>query len=247
MTERGTGPNPEEQGGTEPVGTSEGPDPMSADERSGVVHGGRAGGPGPQRRRGLVRRLYDWVLHWADTRYGAPALFLLALAESSFFPIPPDPLLIALCLGAAGKSLRFAALATAASVLGGLVGYLIGAGFWHVAEGWFFAHVPGVTPEAFLRVQGLYDQYDFWAIFLAGLTPIPYKVFTLSAGVFSVNLGIFVVASVLSRGLRFFVLAALIYRFGPPIARFIDRYFDALALAFGILLVGGFVLIEFVL
>lgn len=87
----------------------------------------------------FVRRLYDWVLHWAETPYGPTALFLIALAESSFFPIPPDPLLIALCLGAAGMSLRFAAVATLASVLGGIIGYGLGAGFWHVAEGWFFA------------------------------------------------------------------------------------------------------------
>lgn len=195
----------------------------------------------------VVRRLYDWVLHWAETPYGPTALFLLAMAESSFFPIPPDPLLIALCLGAAGKSFRFAAVATLASVVGGVIGYGLGAGFWHVAEGWFYSYVPGVSPEAFDRVQALYDQYDFWAVFLAGLTPIPYKVFTLSAGVFSVNFFVFVVASVLSRGLRFYILAALIYRFGPPIARFIDRYFDLLAMVFGALLVAGFLLIEFVL
>ena len=195
----------------------------------------------------MVRRLYDWVLHWAETPYGPPALFLLAMAESSFFPIPPDPLLIALCLGAAGKSFRFAGVATLASVVGGVIGYGLGAGFWHLAEGWFYSFVPGVTPAAFDRVQALYDQYDFWAVFLAGLTPIPYKVFTLSAGVFSVNFFVFVVASVLSRGLRFYVLAALIYRFGPPIARFIDRYFEILAMVFGVLLVAGFVLIEFVL
>ena len=93
----------------------------------------------------------------------------------------------------------------------------------------------------------MYDRYDFWAIFFAGLTPIPYKVFTLSAGVFNINFGVFLLASVLSRGLRFFAVAALIYRFGPPIARFIDRYFDRLAWAFGILLVGGFVMIELLL
>ncbi len=195
----------------------------------------------------VVRRLYDWVLHWAETPYGPTALFVLAMAESSFFPIPPDPLLIALCLGAAGKSFRFAAVATLASVVGGVIGYGLGAGLWQVAEGWFYSYVPGVSPEAFDRVQALYDQYDFWAVFLAGLTPIPYKVFTLSAGVFSVNFFVFVVASVLSRGLRFYVLAALIYRFGPPIARFIDRYFDLLAMVFGALLVAGFLLIEFVL
>jgi membrane protein YqaA with SNARE-associated domain len=194
-----------------------------------------------------VRRLYDWVLHWAETPYGAPALFGLALAESSFFPIPPDPLLIALCLGAPGLSLRFAANATIASVLGGMLGYGIGAGAWHLMEGWFFAYVPGVSAEAFAGVQRLYDRYDFWAVFLAGLTPIPYKVFTLSAGVFSINFPVFVVASVLSRGLRFFLLAGLIFYFGRPITRFIDRYFNLLAWAFGLLLVGGFLVLELVL
>jgi membrane protein YqaA with SNARE-associated domain len=194
-----------------------------------------------------MRKLYDWVLHWAETSYGAPALFGLALAESSFFPIPPDPLLIALCLGAPALSLRFAANATIASVLGGILGYGIGAGAWHLLEGWFFAYVPGVSAESFARVQGLYDRYDFWAVFLAGLTPIPYKVFTLSAGVFSISFPVFVVASVLSRGLRFFLLAGLIFYFGQPITRFIDKYFNLLVWVFGALLVGGFLVIELVL
>lgn len=216
-------------------------------EGGGAAAEPAAAGPGPIPRPGWVRRLYDWVLHWADTRYGAPALFLLALAESSFFPVPPDPLLIALCMGAAARSMRFAALTTAASVLGGIIGYGIGAVAWQLVGGWFFAYVPGVTPELFARVQGLYEQYDFWAVFMAGLTPIPYKVFTLSAGVFSINFPVFVVASVLSRGLRFFVLAGLIYFYGPAIGRFIDRYFNLLAWAFGILLVVGFVVIELLL
>lgn len=198
-------------------------------------------------RPGPMRRLYDWVLHWAATPYGAPALFVLALAESSFFPIPPDPLLVALCLGVPALSMRFAATATLASVVGGVIGYAIGAGAWSLLGDWFFAYVPGVSPESFASVQVLYDRYDFWAVFLAGLTPIPYKVFTISSGVFSINFPIFVVASVLSRGLRFFVVAGLIYKFGQPITRFIDRYFNVLALAFGILLVGGFFLIEFLL
>ncbi len=199
------------------------------------------------KRSGPVRRLYDWVLHWAETPYGGPALFVLALAESSFFPIPPDPLLIALCLGAASKSLRFALIATSASVLGGMIGYGIGAGAWDLAEPWFYQYVPGVSPEAFEQVQVQYDRWDFWAIFFAGLTPIPYKVFTLSAGVFSINFGIFVVASVLSRSLRFFVLAGLIFKFGRPIASFIDRYFNLLAWIFGILLLSGFLVIELLL
>lgn len=198
-------------------------------------------------KRHVLRRLYDWVLHWAETPYGPSALFLLALAESSFFPIPPDPLLIALCLGALTRSLQFAAIATVASVIGGVIGYGIGAGAWHLTQDWFYTYVPGVDAASFARVQALYDRWDFWAVFLAGLTPIPYKVFTLSAGVFSINFGIFLLASVLSRGLRFFVIAGLIRRFGASIASFIDRYFDLLAVAFGVLLVAGFIVIEFVL
>lgn len=198
-------------------------------------------------RRGPVRRLYDWVLHWAETPYGMPALFLLALAESSVFPIPPDPLLLALCLGAPRRSLRFAAVATAGSVVGGVIGYAIGAGAWGVAEAWFFAYVPGVTPEAFETVRAFYNEHGFAAVFLAGLTPIPYKVFTLASGVFGINFGVFVLASVLSRGLRFFIVAGLVYRFGPPIERFIDTHFDKLVVVFAVLLVGGFVAIEFLM
>ncbi|HSH74957.1 MAG TPA: hypothetical protein VLA09_04720 [Longimicrobiales bacterium] len=225
------------------------PDRLSdvAPGRSSDAAPAQAGSPISRARPGSMRRLYDWVLHWAKTPYGAPALVLLAFAESSFFPIPPDPLLIALCLGASGRSLRLAASATFASVVGGIVGYGIGAGAWSLLGGWFFAYVPGVSPESFAQVQGLYDRWDFWAVFLAGLTPIPYKVFTLSAGVFSISFPVFVVASLLSRGLRFFVLAGLIYYFGEPITRFIDRYFNLLAWVFGLLLIGGFIVLELVL
>jgi membrane protein YqaA with SNARE-associated domain len=199
------------------------------------------------RTRGLryqIRRLYDWVLHWADTPYGVPALFVIAFAESSFFPIPPDPLLLALCLGATKRSLRFAGVATLASVVGGMLGYAIGAGAWSVTQDWFFTYVPGVTPEAFEGVRGFYDRFGFAAVFMAGLTPIPYKVFTLASGVFGINFGVFVLASVLSRGARFTILAALVYRFGPPIERFIDQHFDRLVIIFTVLLVGGFLAIE---
>ena len=203
--------------------------------------------PSTDERAGLIRRLYEWVLGWADTPYGLPALGLLALAESSFFPIPPDPLLMALCLGAASRSLRFAAVATAASVVGGMIGYGIGGLLWLGVSDFFFAYVPGVTPEAFAGVQDLYLRWDFWAVFFAGLTPVPYKVFTISAGVFAINFPIFVVASILSRGLRFFLVAGLIYRFGPSISSFIDRYFNLLTWVFGVLVILGFVVIEFVL
>lgn len=201
----------------------------------------------PLPKPGWVRRLYDWVLHWADTPHGERALFGLSFAESSFFPIPPDPLLMALCLGAPKKSLRFALVTTVASVVGGLAGYAIGAGAWTVLADWFFTWVPGVSPESFADIRDLYDRYDFWAVFLAGLTPIPYKVFTLSSGVFGINLGIFVVASAASRGLRFFAVAGLIYRYGPPVSRFIDRYFNVLTWVFALLVVLGFLAVELVL
>ena len=194
-----------------------------------------------------IRRLYDWVLHWAETPYGVPALFIIALAESSFFPLPPDPLLLALCLGASKRSLKFAGVATLASVVGGVIGYGIGAGGWHIVQDWFFAYVPGVTPEAFEGVREFYDRHGFAAVFLAGLTPIPYKVFTLASGVFGINLGVFVLASILSRGFRFFVIAGLVYRFGPPIERFIDLHFNKLVLFFSLLFVGGFLAIEFLM
>ncbi len=199
------------------------------------------------KRPGPVRRLYDWVLHWADTPYGGPALAILCFAEASFFPLPPDPLLIALCLGAIRRSFYFAVVAAVASVAGGVLGYGIGVGGWHVMSDFFFTYVPGVTPESFSTVQDFYAKYDFWAIFMAGLTPIPYKVFTLSAGVFSINFGVFIVASAVSRSLRFFLVAGLIYKFGAPISRFIDRYFGLLATVFGILVVLGFVAIKYFL
>ena len=201
----------------------------------------------PERRPGLVRRLYDWVMHWADTPYGLQALAAITLAEASVFPIPPDPLLIALCLGAAGRAFRFAAVATIASVVGGILGYGIGAVIWASASGFFFEYVPGVTPEAFAAAQGFYDRWDVWAVFIAGLTPFPYKVITISSGVFGINFPVFVVASAVSRGFKYFVLAGLIYKFGDTIRSFIDRYFSLLAWAFGLLVVGGFLLIEVIL
>ena len=108
-------------------------------------------------KRNWVRRLYDWVLHWAETPYGPLALGILAFAEASFFPVPPDPLLMALCLGAASRSLRFAAITTAASVAGGILGYLLGALAWQVLGDFFFAYVPGVTPEAFDGIREFFE------------------------------------------------------------------------------------------
>ncbi len=200
----------------------------------------------------LIRKIYDWVLHWAETPYGPVALFLLAFAESSFFPVPPDALLIALVLGARKKAFRLAANSTTASVLGALLGYGIGYFAWWNGPGnfsdianFFFANIPGFTEDLFYNVKEMYDKYNFWIVFTAGFTPIPYKVFTISAGAFDINLLMFVLASVVSRGARFFLVAGLIWKFGEQIKAFIDKYFDWLAIAFTVLLIGGFVVINY--
>jgi len=199
------------------------------------------------RSRNLMRRLYDWVLHWAETPFGAAALSVLAFAESSFFPIPPDPLLIALCIGEPKKSMRFAAWCSLASVLGGAAGYLIGYMVWGVVGPYFFQYVPSFTPQTFEQIGSLYDKYNFWVVFTAGFTPIPYKLITVGAGVFEINFGIFMLASVLSRSARFFLVAGLIRRFGSSIRSFIDRYFNLLSILFVVLLAGGFVVFKYVL
>jgi membrane protein YqaA with SNARE-associated domain len=189
----------------------------------------------------LIRRLYDWVLHWAETPYGGPALFLLALVESSIFPVPPDVLLIALCIALPSRAWRFAG-----SVLGGLIGYAIGWGAWPVVNSFFFDYIPGFTPAVFEKVQGLFAEYDFWVVFTAGFTPIPYKVITIGSGVFKINLLVFVIASLVSRSLRFFLVAWLLRRYGPGMRDFIDRYFNLLSIVFVLLLVGGFLLLKYV-
>ncbi|GAB4389982.1 MAG: YqaA family protein [Thermodesulfovibrionales bacterium] len=190
-----------------------------------------------------LRRLYDWVLHWAETPYGTPALFALAFAESSFFPVPPDVLLIALSLSLPRKAFRYALVCTAASVLGGMLGFYLGMQFWHVAKGVLFRYV---DQEGFNMVRDYFSRYEAWAVAVAGFTPIPYKVFTISAGFFRVDFTVFVIASALSRGARFFLVASMIYAFGPAIKSFIDKYFDALTVAFVVLLGAGFVLLKYV-
>ncbi len=195
----------------------------------------------------MVRRLYDWVLGWAEHPAGVWALAVLAFAESSFFPIPPDVLLIALAMGKPQRAPGFATICTAASVLGGMFGYLLGSVFWHALDSYFYTYVPGFTEQQFLYVQGLYEQWNFWIVFVAAFTPIPYKLITVSAGVFGINFPLFLIASVVGRAGRFYIVAGLIWRFGQPIKAFIDRYFNLLALAFTVLLVGGFVVIKYAL
>ena len=194
---------------------------------------------------GWVKRLYNWVLHWADTPYGVPALFLLAFAESSFFPIPPDVLLIALALARPKRALYFAAVCSVGSVLGGVAGYGIGYYFWDAIGqpiiDFYHAQV------AFATVKLAYQDNAFIAVFTAAFTPIPFKVFTIAGGICEINLfRDLVLASTLGRSLRFFIVAVLFFFFGPPIKTFIDRYFELLTIAFTILLIGGFFAIKYV-
>lgn len=206
----------------------------------------------PKQKKNIMRRLYDWVLGWSESKWGMLALFLISFAESSFFPIPPDVLLIALCLGSSRKSFHYAAVCTMGSVLGALGGYVIGYFLWHNAAGdyttlanWFYDHM--FTAEDFNGVKEMFDKYNFWVIFAGGFTPIPYKLFTIAAGVFHINIPMFVIGSIVARGFRFFLVAGLLWKFGAPIKVFIDKYFNWLAIAFTVLLIGSFVLMQYIL
>ncbi len=201
-----------------------------------------------------LRHLYDWLMQWAETPYANVVLFLWALAESSFFPIPPDAFLIALVLAAREKAFKFALLASVASVIGGVVGYGIGHWLWWDGNDiysqlahFFFNTVPGFSEHQFLTVRELYEKWNFWVVFTAGFTPIPYKVITVSAGAFKINFFVFLIASGISRAARFFLVSWLLWYFGEPIRNFIEKYLGWLSIAFVLLLIGGFLLIKYFL
>ncbi len=200
--------------------------------------------------RGLgrtARRLYDWVLRWADSPYAVVALAVLSFTEASFFPVPPDVLLIAMCLGSRGRSWWFATVCSVASVLGGLAGYGIGAFLWGHVDQFFYTYIPGFNPARFEQVRALYVSWGVVIVFTAGFSPIPYKLFTIASGVMAMPLLPFIAASAVSRAGRFFLVAGLIYKLGEPVKIFIDKYFNWLALAFSLLLVGGFVALKWAL
>jgi membrane protein YqaA with SNARE-associated domain len=194
------------------------------------------------------RRLYDWVIHFAQTPHGTTALFILSFAESSFFPVPPDVLLAPLALGAPRKWLRFALACSIASVLGGILGYGIGMFLWSAISSWAYTHlgVLGLTEANFLKFRNWYDRYDFWVVFTCGFTPLPYKVCTISAGIAHINFLGFLVASVTSRSARFFLVAGLMGWKGERIRPVIEKYFNWLSLAFVVLLIGGFLVVRWV-
>ncbi len=200
----------------------------------------------------VLRNLYDWVLHWAHTPYGPLALFVLAFAESSFFPVPPDVLLIALILGSRPKAFRFALICSIASIIGGCFGYFIGYFLWWSSSGvysgvanLFFDYIPGFSPALFDKVMLNFDQYGFWYVFTAGFTPIPYKIFTIASGVFRLKFPLFLLASAISRSARFFLVSALLWKFGAPIKKFIDKYFNLLSIGLVVLVVIGFIAVKY--
>ena len=206
----------------------------------------------------LSRSLYDWLLGWGDSRYGLTALFVLAVAEASFFPIPPDALLIALCMGAYRKWFKFALVCSIGSVIGGVLGYLIG----HFAYDMIgqklltiTASLSGSDPAELLSLaQYWFNEKEIWglsvgpwAVGIAGFTPIPYKVFTIASGFFEMSFLPFVIASIISRSARFLLVGGLIgllyKRHGDRIQQYIDKYFNWLAVTFLVLLIGGFAFI----
>ena len=204
---------------------------------------------------GLIKKLYDWVLGLAQKPNGDISLGILSFSEASFFPIPPDVLLIPLCLGNRKKVYFFAFICSCFSIIGAIFGYYIGKLLWWNIPGveysyianMFFEYVPGITIDGFNRIQTMYDQWNFWIVFTAGFTPIPFKLITISAGTFNINFIMFVLASVISRSARFFIVATLIKVFGDPIKEFIEKYFNLLAIAFTILLIGGFIFIKYII
>lgn len=189
-----------------------------------------------------LRALKDWVEGLAAKPFAPWALFAVAFAESSFFPIPPDVLLIAMAVVLPNRSFRYALICSIGSVLGGMFGYLVGLEFYDLL-GKPIIHFYGVEHQ-YREVQGLYEKNAFLSIAIAGFTPIPYKVFTIAAGAFQIPFLTLVSASLLSRSLRFFLVAALFYWFGASVKSLIDKYFEWISIAFVVLLVLGFVIIR---
>lgn len=187
----------------------------------------------------MLRRLYDWVIRLAGSRFAIPAMGVVSFAESSFFPIPPDVMLVPLVLANRRKAFTIAAVCTVCSVLGGLLGYAIGFYFFETIGAWL-VQTYGLQAGLDKFRQG-FDQYGIWIILIKGLTPIPYKLVTIASGAAHFDLFTFVWASIVTRGLRFFIVAALLWKFGEPIRAFIEKRLALVTWLFLIALVGGFV------
>jgi membrane protein YqaA with SNARE-associated domain len=193
----------------------------------------------------MLRRLYDWTMGLARHRHAGWALAFVSFVESSVFPIPPDVILVPMVIAERARAWLYAAIATASSVLGGIAGYAIGY-FLFEALGQPLLDFYGYG-EKFADFAAQYNEYGAWVVFIAGVTPFPYKVITIASGVTALNPVVFIFASIIARGLRFFIVAGLLYWFGPPIRDFVETYLGLVATVFVILLIGGFVVAKYLL
>ena len=185
----------------------------------------------------MIRRAYDWTLSLAGHRHALGVLAIVAFVESSVFPVPPDALMIPMILATPSRAFLIAGVCTAASVLGGLFGYLIGIALYDTV-GLAVLDFYGQTAAA-ESFNVRFNQHAAWAVLIAGITPFPYKVITIMSGWTGLSLPVFVASSIVARGLRFFVVAALLWKFGASMRRFIERYLGLLFTAFVVLLIGG--------
>ena len=191
----------------------------------------------------MIRKLYDWTLSLAGHPRALWALAIIAFVESSFFPIPPDVLMIPMIIAAPTRAFRIAAVATVASVLGGLFGYAIGALLFETV-GQPILDFYGKA-DAFDSFATRYNDWGAWAVLIAGVTPFPFKVITIASGATGLSLPVFILSAILARALRFFVVAALLWKFGPPIRNFIERRLGLIFAIFCVLLIGGFYLVMY--
>lgn len=196
-------------------------------------------------KEGILRRLYYWTLSWAHTPYGVPALFVISVAEASVFPLPPDLLLAALVLGKPKEWKKFAFWCTAGTMVGAVIGWAIGFYLWSFLHTFFFTYIPGFTPAAFEKISHMFQNYAFWIIVAKGLTPIPFKVVTIAAGVCEVSILVLLASSLISRGIRFYAVAGVIAWKGEVAKIWMDRYLEWILLSVFVGLVVGLAALKF--
>lgn len=190
----------------------------------------------------LTRRIYDHTLNLASRKNALTWLFVISFIESSFFPIPPDIMIIPMVLATPKEAYKIAGVATVASVLGGYFGYFIGVyGFELIARPLleFYGYM-----KQFGEFENYYHKYGAWIVFGAGITPFPYKIITIASGVVRLDLVVFTIASVIARGMRFYFIAWLLKRFGDPMKVFIEKNLNLLSILFLLLLIGGFAAVK---
>ncbi|MBO9444979.1 YqaA family protein [Ruegeria sp. R14_0] len=191
----------------------------------------------------MLRSLYDWTIRLAEHPHALWALAIVAFAESSFFPIPPDVLMIPMIIARPSRAWLIASVALVASVLGGLLGYAIGA-FFYESIGQPILESMGKA-QAMEQFNTKFNDFGFWAVLGAGITPFPYKVITIMSGWTGMPLGTFIATSILARSLRFFIVAGLLWGFGEPIRAFIEKRLGLMFTLFVILLFGGFLAVRY--